>query len=886
MSLKAGVRLGPYEVMTPVGAGGMGEVYRARDPRLGRDVAVKVLPPAFSTDPERLARFEQEARAAAALNHPNILAVHDVGQHEGSSYIVSELLDGQSLRERLVGGALPVRKAVEYAVQVAHGLAAAHEKGIVHRDLKPENIFITHDGRVKILDFGLAKLTQPDSAASGLSALPTTPPNTQAGIVLGTVGYMSPEQVRGLVADHRSDIFALGVLLYEMLAGQRAFHGETTMDAMTAILKEDPPDLPVAERHIPPALERIVDRCLEKSPAARFQSTRDLAFALEALSASGPTESLGAVVAPRTREWLAWTTAALLAVVTAVLAAAWAFGSRATAPEMRLEITTPPTFDQVSLAISPDGEKLVFVASADGRPQLWLRSLRSGAVRLLPGTEGASFPFWSPDSQSIGFFANERLNRIDIDGGSLRALARAPVGAGGSWSPEGVIVFPSVPDAPMMRVSAGGGNAVLLPGSEPGQGGNRFPQFLPDGRHFLYYMADAPKRGVYVGTLDAPERRKLFDADSAAVFVPPALVLFIRAGTLVAQRFDPVRLTLEGNTVALADGVNVDTVGIAAVSASATGSIVYRVGSANRQRQLAWFDRSGKRLGNANDPDAGNPLNPSLSPDGRLVAFNRSANGNADIWLLELGRGALSRFTSDPTPDIYPIWSPDGRWIVYGGAGGGQGFKLVRRSTFGSNTGSTLLDTADTLIPLDWSRDGRFLLYRKIGALLPRQDASLGSDIWARPMDRDGAAFPVAQTRSDERTGQFSPDGRWVAFESDESGRYEIHVQQFPEPSTRTVVSIGGGLQPRWGPDGKELFYIAPDGQLMTVAVRFSSDGKTIEPASPVPLFRAHVGSTLDGGSGVEYIVSADGQRFLMNTLTEEAAAPITLILNWAGISE
>jgi Tol biopolymer transport system component len=864
----------------------MGEVYRARDPRLGRDVAVKVLPPAFSTDPERLARFEQEARAAAALNHPNILAVHDVGQHEGSSYIVSELLEGQSLRDRLGGGALPVRKAVEYAAQIAQGLAAAHEKGIVHRDLKPENIFVTHDGRVKILDFGLAKLTQPDSAASGLSALPTTPPNTQAGIVLGTVGYMSPEQVRGLVADHRSDIFGLGLLLYEMLSGQRAFRGETTMDAMTAILKEDPADLPVAERHIPPALERIVDRCLEKSPAARFQSTRDLAFALEALSASGPSESLGAVVAPRIRERVAWVVVAALMLVAAVLAGAWAFRIAPSAPERRLEITTPPTYDQVSLAISPDGEKLVFVASADGRPQLWLRSLRSGSARPLEGTDGASFPFWSPDSQSIGFFANERLNRIDIDGGSLRALARAPVGAGGSWSPEGVILFPPVPDAPMMRVSDAGGEAVLLPGSEPGLGGNRFPQFLPDGRHFLYFMADAPKQGVYVGTLDGPERRNLFDADSAAVFVPPAQVLFIRAGTLVAQRFDPVALTLEGNAVALADGINVDAIGMAAVSASTQGSIVYRVGSANRQRQLAWFDRSGKHLGNVNDPDAGGQLNPAISPDGRLVAFNRAASGNADIWLLELGRGALSRFTSDPTPDIYPIWSPDGRWIVYGAAGGGQGFNMVRRSAFGSNTGSTLLDLADSLIPLDWSRDSRFLLYRKIGTFFPRQDASIGSDIWALPMEGNGAPFPVAQTKSDERTGQFSPDGRWVAFESDESGRYEIHVQPFPEPSTRTVVSIGGGLQPRWGPDGKELFYIAPDGQLMTVAVRLSSNGKTIEPASPVPLFQARVGSTLDGGSGVEYIVSADGQRFLMNTLTEETAAPITVILNWAGIPE
>jgi serine/threonine protein kinase len=864
----------------------MGEVYRARDPRLGRDVAVKVLPSSFAADAERLHRFEQEARAAAALNHPNILAVHDIGQHDGAPYIVSELLVGETLRERLAGGALPLRKAVEYAVQIARGLAAAHDKGIVHRDLKPENIFVTSGGSVKILDFGLAKLVEAEPAPSGTTALPTSPPKTVPGVVLGTVGYMSPEQVRGLAVDHRSDIFAFGSILYEMLAGQRAFEGETPMDAMTAIVKEDPRDLPVAERNIPPAVARIVERCLQKSPSARFKSADDLAFALEALSS--PSGATNVVDAPAPRRWerLAWA-AALLTLIAGALATRWLrTNTTPPPPETHLEISTPPTHDQVSLAISPNGEHVVFVASSDGRPQLWIRSLRSGELRPLPGTDGASFPFWSPDSRSIGFFASEHLNRVDVDGGSLRAIARAPVGAGGSWNAEGVILFTPVPDSQVWRIPDSGGAPSLAAGARPGEGGNRFPQFLPDGRHFLYYMAEAAARGVYVGTLDGPERRRLFDADAAAVFVPPARVLFIRAGTLFGQRFDPGTLTPEGQAVPLAEGVNIDSVGASAVSGSATGSLVYRIGSANRERQLTWFDRSGNLMERAHAPDAANSLNPALSRDGRVVALNRTVAGNADIWLLDLGRDVLSRFTSDPTPDIVPIWSPDGQRIVYAGFDKGQtgGFNLIHKPVSAESKASVLLDDEGALVPLDWSRDGRFVLYRKIDAL-GRDAMATAADIWALPMEGHGKPLPVAQTSFDERAGQFSPDGRWVAFESNQSGRFEIHIQQFPTPTATTVVSNGGGLQPRWGPDGTELFYIAPDGRLMAVPIRVSS-GTKAEPSAPIPLFVAPVGSTPAGGSIAEYIVADRGQRFLMNALIQQAASPITVVLNWAGPPE
>jgi hypothetical protein len=472
--LHTGTRLGPYEILAPLGAGGMGEVYRARDARLGRDVAIKVLPPAFASDSERLERFEQEARAAAALNHPNLLAVYDLGRHDGAPFIVSELLEGETLRERIAAGPLPVRKAVDYAVQVAHGLAAAHDKGIVHRDLKPENLFVTSDGRVKILDFGLAKLTQAEPAMGGLTALPTTPPNTLPGVVLGTIGYMAPEQVRGVAADHRADIFAFGTILYEMLAGRRAFTGETTMDAMTAILKEDPPDLPAAERHIPPALERVVTRCLEKSPAARFQSTRDLAFALEGLSAS-ETGALP-VVPPASASrrqiaaYLPWLVAAV-SVSAAVALFAASFGSPAAQPVERLSVVVPAEnplgfgwTPGLSLAISSDGSRLVYVGQNLGRPesaryQLFTRSLESLEARAIPGTEDARQPFLSPDGAWVGFFTRDGLKKVSLAGGNPVTLVgglEAAIWGAGAWGEDGAIVFGTVLGG-LRRVSADGG---------------------------------------------------------------------------------------------------------------------------------------------------------------------------------------------------------------------------------------------------------------------------------------------------------------------------------------------------------------------------------------------------------------------------------------------
>jgi eukaryotic-like serine/threonine-protein kinase len=920
MPLTIGTRLGPYEIVAPLGAGGMGEVYKAHDTKLGRDVALKILPEIFAHDSDRIARFRREAHMLASLNHQHIAAIYGLEESGSVPALVLELVEGPTLADRLAGSedpALPQRdagtgrvrgrssafaealadrrslgggwsdrpipldEALSIAKQIAQALEAAHEQGIIHRDLKPANIKLRPDGVVKVLDFGLAKALDQTSgsglqAAADISASPTitSPAMTRLGVILGTAAYMSPEQARGHAVDKSADIWAFGCVLFEMRSGTRTFPGVDATDTIAAIIRAEP-DWSLLPADTPPSVLRVLRRCLEKDRRRRLADIRDARLDLE-----DPRSVQTTIVPPpastRRRERLMWAAALTLAVVAAAMLSRGNSRSPvAPPPEMRVEITTPPTTDQVSLALSPDGEKLVFVASSEGRPKLWLRSLVAGTARPLAGTDGASFPFWSPDSRSIGFFANDRVNRIDIDGGSSKALGFAPVGAGGSWSGDDVILFPPVPDAPLMSVPASGGDMTPIPGSPPGEGGHRFPQFLPDGRHFLYYVADRPARGVYIGALDGSGRRRLIDADAAAVFVPPAQLLFLRAGTLFAQRFDLVKPGLEGSPVPLAENIAVDAYGAGAISASAVGSIVYRTGSGSRQRQLAWFDRSGTMIGTAYAPDSTSPLNPALSPDGRLVAINRSVGGNADIWLFDLARSVFSRFTFDPLPEIYPVWSPDGRRLVYARASA-QGFQLYEQPFSAVGDAVRRQQISGNTIPTDWSRDGRFISYTA------QEERFGGWDVWALPNEGNAKPFPVAQTTFDERNGEFSSDSKWIAFESNESGRFEIYVQPFPKPGVRTIVSTGGGLQPRWRPDGKELFYVAPDGRLMAVPLRFSADGQSVEPASPVPLFLTRVTSTRTGGSKQEYAVSSDGQRFLMNTLTEQAGAPITLILNRA----
>jgi len=929
MPLPLGTRLGPYEVVELLGSGAMGEVYRARDSRLERDVAIKVLPAAFSADLDRLRRFEQEARAAAALNHPNILAVYDVGTYNGAPYIVSELLEGETLRSRLSGSharelagaeregagavpsheqregglapatgdsspqavkkksdeALPVRRALDYAVQITHGLAAAHDKRMVHRDLKPENIFITRDDRVKILDFGLAKLTEAPPVRTDLSQVPTSG-GTQPGMVLGTMGYLAPEQLRGQTADHRSDIFAFGAILYELLSGHRAFWGDTPADTISAILDKDPPPLPLTERNIPISIARVAARCLEKNPAARFQSVRDLGFALEALDTESGARALPSGVSTRgNRERVAWT---LLAVAIGGLAALTVpailyFRRPAAEPILaRLDVVTPPTTDPLSFALSPNGRQLALVATADGKPGLWVRPLDQTTARPLAGTEGASYPFWAPAGSAIGFFADAKLKRVDLAGGATEVLADAPFGRGGTWNRDGVIVFAPTSTTGLMRIAAAGGTPVALTRPASGQGSHRWPRFLPDGRRFLFFvtLGQPEARGVYIGSLDGGEPTRVLVADSAAEYAPPGYLLLASRGVLVARRFDVARGSVSEESVPVAQAVGVDSgASRSAVAASETGVLAYRI-ETGVQRQLIWVDRAGKTLGVSGPPDDTALANPELAPDGRRVAVVRAVQGNADVWLIEADRGSASRITFDSAVDSSPIWSPDGRRIIFRSSRNGQ-YDLFEKPASGAADEQPLLVTGQDKSPQDWSPDGKVLLYTA-------QDPKTGSDLWALPLVGERKPYAVVQTTFDEIQGQFSPNGRWIAYASNETGRSEIYVRSFPSPGGKWQVSTEGGIYPRWRRDGKELFYLALDNRLMAVPIQVALDSQTLNPGAAVALFLTRLAAGVNvfaGGvlSRAQYAVASDG-RILMNVDTPNpAASPITVVLNWTA---
>jgi eukaryotic-like serine/threonine-protein kinase len=895
MSLSSGARLGPYEIVAPLGAGGMGEVYRAHDSRLGRDVAVKVLPARFSADPERLQRFEQEARSAAALNHPNILAVHDIGQHDGSPYIVSELLEGETLRERLNLGAVPVRKAVEYAVQIAHGLAAAHEKRIVHRDLKPENVFLTTDGRVKILDFGLAKLTQGEPALGGLSALPTTPPTTSPGIVLGTVGYMAPEQVRALPVDHRADLFAFGAILYELLSGRRAFARDTAPETLAAILNEDPPELGAAAALIPPALVRIVDRCLDKSPPRRFQTASDLAFALNGLSDASSTSRAAPLRTHRIhRVWLGWGTAALLLATLAPVAYRHLSERPPTPSPMRFQI--PPIVELAvpgNFSLSPDGRHLVFVGrGSDGVTRLWIRAMDSLEVRPLPGSETLEVtppPFWSPDGRFVVFDAGGRLKKLDVSGGLPQTLGEVPgVPVGGSWNRDGDIIIGNTAGG-LLRVRETGGATSPVTVLDPSRKEefHLLPTFLPDGRHFVYLRISpsAPEAsGAYIGTLDAkPEEQsveRLLPYEVGLTYVDgtdsgPGQLLFLREGTLMAQPFDATRLALVGSPVPVAERVGSFRDG-GFFSASNSDVLLYR--NAETDFQVSWFDRQGTQ--SAGVPEPGGFRSVALSPDGaRAVASrtNPQDAAKADLWLLGLSRGSgTTRLTLGSGIAEFPVWSPDGQRIVFTFSNS----QLRQKLATGEGDEKELLRSisAGAVRPSDWSPDGRFILYTEWAS-------NRGPDLLVLPTS-DPKPVPFLQTEFFEEQGRFSPNGRWVAYVSNQSGQSEVYVRgfaaDFSSGSASTggsvLVSRGGGTAPRWRGDGRELFYLAPNGTMMAVEV---AAGQDFDAGAPTPLFQTPRGAIVGD-------VTGDGKRFLLVTPAgPSASVAFTVVLNWtAGLKQ
>ena len=877
----AGRQIGNYQFVSLVGAGGMGEVYRARDTKLKREVAIKILPGEFSRDPDRISRLEREAVVLASLNHPNIAAIYDLEEANNFRFLILELVDGETLGERLKRGPIPLDDALQIATQIADGLAAAHERGVIHRDLKPANIKLTPGNKVKVLDFGLAKVFAAEVMDVHLSNSPTKMPSSTPGLILGTAAYMSPEQANGAVVDSRTDIFAFGAVLYEMLTGQRAFPGETAGDILAAVIRAEP-DWQKLPANTPYGIRRLLRRCLQKDRNRRLQSAGDARIEIDEAPNEPKMDADALPGGQQPRYRLRWTALALVTLI--IGAAIWIRRPVATAPlapEVRLELNTPPTSEPVSLAVSPDGQKMVYVAVSQGQSPLWIRWLDSSvSARPLSGTDGATYPFWSPDSRSVGFFAQGKLKRIDTLSGSIETLTDAAAGRGGSWGPDGTIIFSASPSSPILRLSPSGGEAVELTQLEPYQGNHRFPLFFPDGKHFLYYVQGRRETsGVYVGDLYGPERRLWLDAADAfggSVWFSSGKVLFIRNGTLFAQNFDPVRLALTGNPFLVAAPLP-DGQPIRVMSASSSGPIAYRTAPAGGGlRQLVWFDRSGEEIGKVSRPGYG--IQPELSTDGRFVAMRINLDGNTDITLLEIGRSVLTRFTFDRELDIRGIWSPDGSRIVFCSNRKGV-YNLYWKFTTGPpGSEEPLLDTASRpRFPHDWSLDGRFLLYGQ-------EEKAGANDLWVLPLVGERKPFPVVQTNYDESWSQFSPDGKWIAYQSNESGQYEIYVQPFSGEGMvggKRQISVNGGSFVRWRRDGKELFYIAPDNRLMAVPIRLAPDRPAIESDAPIPLFVTRLGGAWQAPPGREYVVSPDGRRFLMNTALEEPISPISVILNW-----
>jgi len=877
MTLANGTTLGQYEVSSLIGEGGMGEVYRARDKALGRDVAIKVLPGTFSADPNRLKRFEQEAQAAGSLNHPNILVIYHVGTSDGAPYIVSELLEGESLRERINGVSLPQRKAIDYALQIAHGLAAAHEKGIVHRDLKPENLFVTKDGRIKILDFGLAKLTQPDGNNVIQSDIPTRRVDTDPGTVMGTIGYMSPEQVRGRPVDHRADIFSFGAILYEMLSGKRAFHGESTADTMSAILREDPPDLSATNKNVAPALERVINHCLEKNPEERFHSANDLAFAIEALS--GSTSISGTAVPAdlpsrrfRTRELAGWVAAAILLAACALLAFLYFRTSTVAARPLSFVIGLPEKASEIaSPIISPDGNVIAFVAAAEGKRAIYVRYLESTEAKRLDGTDDAYDPFWSHDSRFIGFFSNGKLKKVAAAGGPPQTLCDAPAGRGGAWNSDGVIVFGMI-EKGLHRVSAAGGEPTLvIPlDATANEVDHSFPRFLPDGQHILFWAwyGDQASSQICVASLDGKSRKSLFHNTANVDYVEPGYILFARDSTLMAQHFDVQKLEFDGDPFPVMENVMFSGgQDYANFSVSQNGTFVFWKGS-TVGRQLGWFDRTGKQIALVAAPAEYNDV--VLSPDGKRAATQRLDGGNSDIWIVDLERSLPVRFTFGQGSDDNPSWSADGAYLYYTTSESGK--TTVCRKTSGGAGGEARIvsDLAAVDDGINVSPDGRNLIFELV-------DPKTASDLWVLPLGGDGKIFPLLNSEFDEQLARFSPDGDWLAYVSTESGRPEVYVRNFPATGSQWQVSTDGGGQPHWRRDGKELYFITPDRKLMAVDIKL---GTTFVMGTPQTLFQTQV----SGFMAPNRYDTLDGQRFLINSVAQDTSpTPITVIVNWAA---
>jgi len=873
MPLTAGTRLGSYQVISSLGSGGMGEVYRARDLTLNRDVALKVLPAHLTRDADRLHRFEQEARAASALNHPAIVAIYELGRVDDRPYISMELVEGQTLRQLLTRGPIPLRRALHIAAQIASALAKAHAAGIVHRDLKPENLMVSSDDHAKILDFGLAKLA--GGPLHGESLETTIDHGTRPGVLLGTVGYMSPEQASGAAADFRSDQFSFGLVLYELLTGLRPFQRPTAAETLSAIIRDDAPPLDPASTG-PVPLRWMVERCLAKAPEARYASTHDLARDLVKVHDHLGDGTASATIPPRPaagrRAVIAWSSVAVLGAAVLGLVIDRSIGNRADPPPPVRFTVAPPaggtfhlTVGASPFALSPDGRHLAFVMVAPGKRQIWLRSFDALEPRVLAGTEGANGPFWSPDGASIGFFANNKLKRVSTTDGSVATICETRGGGGATWSREDVILFAPSIDTGLSRVAAGGGTPtpVTTLDAAHDESAHLVPAFLPDGRHYVFVLGGRDNAGLYLATLDGPERTRLAPDIAWAGVSGPDRLFFLRNRNLMTQRLDVAARTLVGEPVLVAEGVAMAGP-TPALAVSAQGDVVYWSGGHNIT-QLTWVRRDGTVAGTVGPP--GPYMNVRLSPDGRQAAVDRLDPGPA-IWLIDVARGTTSRATFGSEYDSTPIWAPDGRSLVFASARESPPNLFVKPLDTQAEPQPLFRNILQSF-PQSWSRDGLIAFVMV--------DPATRNDIWLVPASGDRKPWAVIQTPAVETHPRISPDGRWLAYVSNEARGNEVYVTTFPEPKgNKWPVSIGGGGWPMWRPDSRELYFRAPDGKLMAVTV---GAGPDFTPGVPAPLFapRAFPGAL---GVGTFYDVAVDG-RFLINMFVERSTPPATVILNW-----
>jgi eukaryotic-like serine/threonine-protein kinase len=886
MSLAPGSKLGPYEITALLGAGGMGEVYRAKDTRLDRTVAIKILPAHLSSDPVRKQRFEREAKTISSLNHPHICVLYDVGSQDGVDYLVMECVEGETLAKRLEKGALPLEQVLKYGMQIADALDKAYRGGVVHRDLKPGNIMLTPSG-AKLLDFGLAKPAAPPISDATLSAATAqNSPMTAEGTVVGTFQYMSPEQVEGKESDGRSDIFSFGAVLYEMLTGQKAFQGKSQLSVASAILERDPPPIGTLKPLTPPALDHTIRQCLAKNPEERWQSARDLSLAFKWVGESGSQAGMPTALARSAiRERFAWAATAILLCAVAVLGASYWRHSPARPAVIRSAILPPADaqfyaldIDAGSPAISPDGKQLVSaVRDNKGRVALWLRALdNSGEGRLLPGTEGGGQPFWAPDSNAIGFFASGKLKRINIDGNSLQTLCDASRGRGGAWNVDGVILFTPTTSSGLYQISASGGTptAVTQLDKSHGENSHRWPKFLPDGRHFLFFLRSfqTDLSGIYVTALGSKEYRLLIKTPFGAAFVPGGSILYMQNETLFVQAFDPRELTIRDEPIPLQERVAVNSgTSTALFTVSSNGMMAYYpAGRVVGPYQLVWYGRDGK---------SGTPLatgffyGPILSPDGShaLVPMLAADGLTSDVWSYDLVRGTKTRITSGPGFKNGAAWQADGQTVFFS-TGLGDASHIYRVKSDGTGTPEEVLQSDGAVSqPSSVCRDGQHLAY--VHSVTGESPTS----IWILPLARDRQPFPLLQSQSSQEGPAFSPDCKWVAYRSNESGQPEVFVTRFPDAARKYLVSIEGGRYPHWRGDGKELFYYSPKRESL-MAVNVEEKGQELVLGAPHALFSVPAGPSL----GNLYDVTSDGRRFLFfrpNSSSDDV--PLTLVTNW-----